>query len=77
MCHRAPYLLYANDFPLNVEHCQIHMYADDVKLYINCAVDDALNCIRLINRDLHKIYLWALANVLSLNLNLFDNQKLL
>ena len=45
----------------------MHMYADDVQLYISCTVDDAPNCIRLINRDLHKIYLWASANGLSLN----------
>ena len=51
------YSIYANDLPLNVEHCQMHMYADDVQLYISCTVDDAPNCIRLINRDLHKIYL--------------------
>ena len=61
------YSIYANDLPLNVEHCQIHIYADDVLLYISCAVDDASNCIRLINRDLHKICLRASANGLSLN----------
>ena len=30
-------------------------------------MDDAPNCIRLTNPDLHKIYLWASANGLSLN----------
>ena len=47
------YSIYANDLPLNVEHCPIHMYAGDVQLYISCTVDDAPNCIRFINRDLH------------------------
>ena len=61
------YSIYANDLPLNVKHCQIHMYADDVRLYISCTVDDVPNCISLINRDLHKIYLWASANRLRLN----------
>ena len=51
--------VYANDLSLNVEHCQMHMYADDVQLYINCTVDDVPNCIRLIN--------WASANGLGLN----------
>ena len=40
------YSIYANDLPLNVEHCQMHMYADDVQLYISCTVDDAGTCIK-------------------------------
>ena len=62
------YSTYANDLPSNVGHCQIHMYADDVQLYISCALDDAPNCIHLMNRDIYKIYLRASANGLSLNL---------
>ena len=37
------YSIHANDLPLNVKHCQMHMYADDVQLYISCTVDDAPN----------------------------------
>ena len=50
------YSIYANDLPLNVEHCQIQMYAHDVQLYISCAVDDAPNCVGLISRDIKYTY---------------------
>ena len=43
------YSIYANDLPLQVNHCQIHMYADDVQLYMGCSASDAPNRIRLIN----------------------------
>ena len=31
----------ANDLPLQVKHCQIHMYSDDEQLYMGCSSSDA------------------------------------
>ena len=35
------YSIYANDLPLQVKHCKIHMYTDDVQLYMDCSASDA------------------------------------
>lgn len=61
------YSLYANDLPLQIKHCQIQMYADDVQLHISCNIKDISHCVQLINQDLYQIHLWASANGLSLN----------
>lgn len=59
--------LYANDLPKQLSHCKIHMYADDVQLYINSPVHSVENNIARLNEDLNNIFLWATANGLCLN----------
>lgn len=61
------YTIYSNDLPSQIEHCKIHMYADDVQLYISCLQTDINTCIQKLNRDLNNINTWASANGLCLN----------
>lgn len=58
---------YSNDLPHNLMHCKIHMYADDVQLYLGtraCSLDEVVSRI---NTDLENVQVWASANGLCLN----------
>lgn len=59
--------LYINDLPGILQHCSVHIFADDVQLYINCNGMNAETICRLINDDLNSIKSWADANFLTLN----------
>ena len=59
--------LYINDLPSKLNYCNIHMYADDVQLYLTCKPQDTNECIRLINCDILNISNWAQQNYLKLN----------
>lgn len=61
------YSMYSNDLPSCVVNCNIHMYADDVQLYLGFKKSDLVNNINLINDDLARIINWASANGLTLN----------
>lgn len=61
------YSLYANDLPLQIKHCNVQMYADDVQLYIDCTRASMGQKVCSLNYDLDKIYNWATANGLRLN----------
>ena len=56
------FTLYINDLPNCLLHSDIHIYADDVQVYMNCKKD----CAKL-NEDLDRIYHWASSNGLYLN----------
>ena len=60
--------LYINDLPDNLEHCKIHMYADDVQIYNNGSLNGISACINNINFDLQKIDIWARNSGLCINL---------
>lgn len=57
--------LYINDLPSILKHCYVHIFADDVQVYIEHS--DA--SVRKINEDLDSIFKWATKNKLSLNTN--------
>lgn len=61
------YSLYCNDLPNYVNHCDIHMYADDVQIYISSNTKLLRDCVRNLNDDLASIACWAKNNGLSLN----------
>lgn len=61
--------LYANDLPQQLSHCKVHMYADDVQLYLSSPVKSIKENIDKLNDDLSKIHRWATANGLCLNPN--------
>lgn len=59
--------LFINDLPAVLEHCMIHIFADDVQLYI-CSMTDSLETVaRLINIDLRNVVDWSSSNLLPIN----------
>lgn len=59
--------LYANDLPAQLSHCKMHMYADDVQLYLSCPTTSIPENLVKLNYDLQNIHQWAIANGLCLN----------
>lgn len=59
--------LYINDLPSVLSFCNVHMYADDVQLYINCDKKSLSDCVVMLNKDLQCVHDWASKNGLCLN----------
>ena len=59
--------LFCNDLYLNLEFCNIIMFADDITLYASHRNNSYLNYI--LQSDLNNIEDWLLANKLSLNIS--------
>ena len=59
------FLIYSNDLPSVLTHCQARQYADDTTLSVVDSSSDALQM--KLNEDLRKIQEWVLANKLCLN----------
>nr|AAZ15237.1 reverse transcriptase [Aedes aegypti] len=59
--------LYINDLPNVVKYCSLHLFADDVQLYLDCTKKSIEEITRLVNFDLEAIRLWSLENTLKLN----------
>lgn len=62
------FTLYINSMP-NVLHCEYHMYADDLQIYISGSIQDVDQMIDALNADLDAVERWTAAN------NLFPNPK--
>lgn len=59
--------IYANDLPQQLSHCKVHMYADDVQVYLSSPVNSIVENIHKLNDDLKRIHCWAVSNGLCLN----------
>ncbi|XP_022226291.1 uncharacterized protein LOC121403754 isoform X1 [Drosophila obscura] len=59
--------IYINDLPIVLSDCKVHMYADDVQLYVSRPLNRIDECINVTNRELEKISAWATKNRLCLN----------
>jgi len=59
--------LYINEFPKIIDDCNVHMYADDIQVYLSCNRTDILNCVHKLNSIMAKISLWASNNSLQIN----------
>lgn len=63
------YSIYSNDIAKVVNFSKIHMYADDLQLYISTPLNRMVVCADNLNKDLDNINAWAMANGLTLNPN--------
>lgn len=59
--------IYINDLPLKLNGCQIHLFADDVQIYVDVSGMTKDVAANLINNNLSNISLWASENSLKLN----------
>jgi hypothetical protein len=59
--------IFIHEIVAQIDFCRLHVYADDVQLYLSddpCSLDE---CIRRMNADLDRLYIWPAENGLSLN----------
>lgn len=61
--------IYTADLPQVTKYCSLHMYADDVQLYLAFDVERSNEAQTKINYDLNEIKNWTLQNSLVLNPN--------
>lgn len=59
--------IYINDLPETLSHCNIHIYADDVQLYLGSNENNLEEGVRKMNDELQKVLAWASNNSLTLN----------
>ena len=61
------FLVYINDLPKCLEHCEVVLYADNRVIYLSSSCVTEIEIF--INRDLSKLSLWFSTNCLTLNVS--------
>ena len=59
--------MYINDLPDILQDCNIHIYADDIQVYMFCSTNSIPQCISNLNSELNRILEWATINHLCIN----------
>ncbi|KAL1447067.1 hypothetical protein WDU94_015643 [Cyamophila willieti] len=59
--------LYINDLWTSLQHCNYHLYADDLQIYIPFTISNASEIVQVLNRDIENLVLWADRNGLIIN----------
>lgn len=59
--------VFVNDLPDILVNCHVHLYADDVIIYLSKRLGLTDDCVARINEDLSHIQIWAALNKLYLN----------
>jgi hypothetical protein len=59
--------MFINGIVHQITSCRVHLYADDVQIYISCEPHRIENCIHNMNMDLDRIHQWSIENCLALN----------
>lgn len=61
------FIIFTTDLPKQINHCKIHLYADDTQIYYHFKPEHTKTAIEKINEDLNTISDWASKNSLVLN----------
>ena len=61
------FLMYINDVPEVISHCDHHIFADDLQIYKKIPKTNFLESVQLINSDVNSILKWSIDNYLNLN----------
>jgi len=59
--------IYVNDIPSILSECEVHLYADDVQIYVSRPVTEIHACVRISNTILWLIEKWAKENGLGIS----------
>ena len=59
--------LYINELPNVIKYCNIHLFADDVQIYLSAKEDQVQSLQDRLTTDLSRISEWAKVNLLALN----------
>lgn len=59
--------IYISDFPKVLEHCSIHMYADDTQIYHSFYPSECADAIKRINGDLNRLHRVSVQHSLNIN----------
>lgn len=61
------FTMFINDLPSVLKHCKIHMFADDVQIYLYATDLSVSEMSLLLNEDLSRIFSWSTRNLLPTN----------
>jgi len=61
------FFIYVNHLPSILSECKVHLYADDVQIYVGRPVTEIHACVRISNKMLSLVEKWAKENVLGIN----------
>ena len=61
------FIIYIDDIVKQIDHCTVHLYADDTILYFSDKDINRIEC--LLNADLKRVHKWMCLNKLSLNVS--------
>lgn len=59
--------IFINDLPISVNNSSVHLYADDVQIYISGKIGMIEDTVSRLNDDLKGIFLWSQRNCLQVN----------
>jgi len=61
------FFIYVNNLPSILSECEVHLYADDVQIYVSRPVTEIHACVRISNKILWLIEKWTKENGLGIN----------
>jgi len=61
------FTIYINDLPSVLSTCNVHLYADDVQMYVSRPLNRISECLDICKMELAKVNEWAKNNGLAIN----------
>jgi len=61
------FTLYINDLPSVLSICNVHLYADDVQMYVSRPLNRTNECLDICRMELGKVNEWAKNNGIAIN----------